>query len=346
MSHEDDGKPIVGRSVEDAVDEIVSRDDAYDPDVVRATLDRVATDDVVSHDAVSEALGDASMAVSTAETRTELAGIALSDARDEAESVSDLDTVAARLDAFESRVESVENRATLLGTDLERLVERAGEDGAVFSVATGIRRLASNAEQVQRAADELKLDLESFEEWATDSETRVRELEADADAVEQSLGDLAAAIDEMAAAVERDAPESGAEPTQTGATWADVRLRHRVMALLLADVRAELADLRTWSEREGTDAEGRRADLDDSLADLDERLDVLGARLDDLDVRLADLARPEWTDRFGEQVAAFETATDGFEPPLDWAEVEATFGEHRPEPERDGSHETGDSGRR
>lgn len=309
-SHEDGrGDSIVGLSVGDAVDEIVGGDDARDPEAVRATLDRVATDGAVSRDGVDEALAEASKVVSTAETRAELAGIALSDARDEAGPVSDLDSVAARLDAFASRLESVERRAADLGADLETLVGGGGDDDTVYAVATGIRRLTATATEVQQTADELKLDLESFERWLGSPAVRFRELGDDADAVERSLDELAAAPGRLAAADERDPDGEGVEPAAAGATWADARLRHRMLSLVLADVRAELADLRTWADGDDVN-DGRLDELEARLTDLDARLAATGDRLDDI-------ARPEWTDRFGDRVAAFAAATDDFEPPLD-----------------------------
>ena len=321
---------IDGMPIADAVDEIVGRDAARDPEVVRATLDRVAEDRVVSDDAVDDELAEASKVVSTAETRTELAGIALSDARTEAASGSDLDSVAARLDAFESRLKPIEERATRLGSDLETLVERAGEGEPIYEIASGIRRLTADANAVQQTADELKLDLERFERWAANPNARLREVQTDVDAVESSLDQLATAADEVVPSAGRDTTEPKETTTSdviaAGITWADLRLRHRVLALLLADVRAELADLGTWADRECVDDEGRLDEIEDRLADLDTRLAELGDHFDDI-------ARPEWTVRFGDRLAAFETATDDLEPPLDWGEIQTAFDEHRPKAE-------------
>lgn len=331
-----------------------SETDAPDPETVRATLDRVTTDGVVRRDAVEDALSETAKVVSTAETRTELAGIELSDTREAAESVSDLDAVATRVGAFESRLDDVRTRVTDLGSDLETLVERATETGRIYEVAAGMRRLTADAKAVQRDADELALDLESFQRWVANPDVRFRELAEDVDAVQDSVEDLAGVADEIAAATGQtataivaeteaseakggeteedeaqgvtttvDSPGESADADRLGVALADARLRRRVTVLLVADLRSELADLRTWAEREGEDL--ARAD------ELGDRLDDLDACLSSVGDRLAALADPEWTDRFGDQLAAFETATDDLEPPLDWSAVEAAFEEHRPE---------------
>ncbi|WP_115863852.1 halo transducer protein [Halorussus litoreus] len=368
MTRDDASDSILGRPVEDAVQAVLDRraenpadapvpvaadapDSAstdapesaatnpLDPDEVRATLDRVASDGVVTRDAVEEALTETSMVVSTAETRTELASHALADAREAAASVSDLDAVAARLDAFESRLAAVEDRASALGSDLEALVEKTGDPDSVYEVAVGTRRLRATAKRVQRDADALQMDLESFEEWLDSPETRFEEFGEDIDAVECSLDGLATTLDEMPTAPRGDAANSDAvdpDADSTGVDWAVARLRHRVLGLLLADLRAELADLRTWAERaarddnRAADPAGGRMDGLEEMDDLEARLDALGARRSGLGDRLDDLARPAWSARFGDRVASFEAETADLDPPLDWSAVESAFEEHRP----------------
>ncbi|USZ69277.1 hypothetical protein NGM10_05950 [Halorussus salilacus] len=271
-------------------------------------------------DATAESLGDASMAVATAETRTEMASMALSDAREAAESVPDLDAVATRLDAYESRLASITDRRDELADDLGALVECERVSDAGDEAVTDRRRLAADAAAVHGAADELSTDLESFERWLTDPETRYSELEADIDAVEESLADLTATVEAVAAG--RPAEGSDGDGDGVGAAWADARLRHRVVGLLLDDSRAELADLRTWADREDPGGD-RLVELDDRLDDLDTRTSEVGDRLDDL-------ARPEWEERFGGHLGAFEDETADLEPPLDWADVHAAFETHRP----------------
>ncbi|WP_134669574.1 halo transducer protein [Halorussus marinus] len=331
--HTDDGRgtgeSIEGRSVDDAVTAIVRREDGRDPEAVRAALERVATDGVVTREGVEAALAHASKVVSTPETRVEMAAIALGDARDAAEPVTDLDSVGTRLDAFEARLASVEDRTAELGDRLDTLVGPDGADAGLYETAAEIRRLTGDATRAQRAADQLKLDLESFQRWLSTPSVRVRELETDVETIEATLDDLSAAVDDVGSAP----AEARADSTPDGAVWADATLRTRVAELLLADVRAELADLRAWADREaGDDAPGPAPETD--LDDLGDRLDRTDGRLTDLRGRLDGLARESWSDRFGDRLDAFEDATEGLEPPLDWAGVEAAFDEHRPAVER------------
>lgn len=382
---QDDGREdaIAGLSKADAVEVLVAGDDDRDPEDVRATLDLVteevgvaedgdategenATEEVVTLDGVADALAETSMAVSTAETRTEMATAALSDARDEAESVSDLGAVESRLDAFGAQLDRVETRAAELGSDLESLVARSDDPDAIYEVAVGIRRLAADANAVQRTADELQLNLESFEEWLGNAGVRFGELADDVDAIESYLDELERTADRLEAPAESEtgavaSPEAGVTDADADATaendadvgddidpgviWADARLRHRVAKLLLADAQAELADLREWADREalGDESEDRENESQNrenegrEAPDPEGRADEIDARLADLEdqlaatgERLAGLADSEWEKRYGDSVAAFERATADLEPPVDWGVVEERLDEHRP----------------
>jgi len=302
-----DRPDVLGRPVEAAVDAVLAVDDTRDRETVRATLDRVAEDGVVTESGVEAALAELSKVVSTPETRIELAAIGLSEAREtaETEGVAGLDTVRSRLDAYESRLGALEEEIGVLGPELRSLVDRR-EDGDVYAVAAGVRDLESEANDLHRAADELGVDLESFEAWLTDPGTRYDDLEADIESVEGSLEALADAVERLA---------SGATSGDPGVVWADATLRARVTALLVADLRAEIADLRGWPEGTAGDT--------DRLDDLEDRLDDLATRCRHLRGRLADLARPAWRERFGDRIDGLEAALEGFEPPVPWGEVEA-----------------------
>ncbi|RDI71961.1 hypothetical protein [Halopelagius longus] len=333
MSSEDgDASPddIVGLSVREATDALVSENPARDPESVRAVLDHVTEDGVVTRDALEEAFSDASMVLGTAETRTELASMALAEARETAAPVSDLETVRARLDAFESAVTDLQRRATDLGSDLQTLVRRRDDSGSIYDLVTDLRRVTSDAKTVQRTADALQTDLEAFERWATDADARFRELDADADALERSLDASANVVEKLA-----DGDESGREtlslPTTddavaADAAWADATLRLRVVELLVADARAELADLRRWADRENDrDAafDARAEELERRFDELDEKRETLGRRLDAL-------GRPAWRERHGDRLSGFDAALDDFEPPVAWGDVRGVLERYRP----------------
>ncbi|WP_209452197.1 hypothetical protein [Halosimplex halophilum] len=333
------GEPaeLDGLAVDEAVERVRAREPDRDPETVRAALGFVAEDGVVSRDALRESLKLTSKVLTTAETRVELAGIALDDAREAAESVPDLPTVEARLEDFAAEVAAVENRAAALGEDLQAVVDDRADPAARFAVADGLRQVDERAREVQRTADEIQFDLEAFERWLDSHAVRVRDLGEDLDALAASLDDLATAVDAIEAASTGDAVETAAGEAGGNAAadsdagvddparaWFDATCSHRATGLTVADLRAELGDLRTWADREGADpvGEGGLDDLAARLDDLDGRHGALGERLDAA-------AEPEWTDRFGEAVAAVESDLADCAPPVDWGVVQSTVEEHR-----------------
>lgn len=300
MSEHDEVDSIDGLSVERAT-EVVAETEARDPEEVRVALEYVAEDGVVSQSGVEAALAQASKVVSTPETRVELAAMALSEVKETAASVADVPTVQARLDGFESRLETIESQVAQLGVDLQALLDQSEDPEAIYEVARGLRQLTATANELQGAADDLQLDLESFERWVGNATVRDDHLDADVSAFENRIDELASAIDGPAKA--------------DGIVWAEATIRHRVDELLLADLRAELADLRTLDERQGIDDE-TGDDIEAQLDGLEARLDALGERLDGIE-----------TEHAGE-LSAFESALAGFEPPIDWGEVRAVVKEY------------------
>jgi predicted nucleic acid-binding Zn-ribbon protein len=334
---------LAGLSVEAAATVVAERH-GTDEATAETVLSALTEDGVVTREAVEPALGELSKVVATAESRTEFARLNLEDARRQADPIADLDVVAGRLAAFERRLDEVRERTDALGDRLSGIVDRADDD-SLYTVASEIHRLESAAEDVRHTADVLGVEIESFDEWASDPDRRLRELEGDADAVAEALEGLAGAVDAVAAADgEGDPdPEAAADVTDPDAAWADAGLRLRSLGLLLADVRAELDDLETWAERARSDAERdaatggadpdevdahfaeraeRRADLADRLADLERRRDRLEARLDDL-------ARPGRIERHGGVIDAFEAALDDHDHPVAWDEVRTDLERHR-----------------
>jgi chromosome segregation ATPase len=310
MSQKDgSGSPddIEGRSLDDAVS-VVAESTDEDPDDVRSVLYHVSTDGVVTRDAVDESLAHLSKVVSTAESRTEFAEIALEDAREAAEPVADLDVVRARLDAFESELSDIQDRAAALSEQLGGLVD--GTDRELYALATGMHDLTAAANRVQMAADELQMDLESFERWLSNPSTRLDDLAADLDALETSLDRLT------------DAADGLVDADDAAAAWADATVSHRVTSLLLADVRAELADLRSWADRD-------ELDVEDRTADLAARLDALETRWERTGDRLEEVARSGWRDRFDDRLSALDADLDTFEPPVRWERVEAVVEDYR-----------------
>jgi len=312
---DDEPADLDGVSVERAAAVV---DDEGDVGEARETLAIVSRDGVVRRAAVDDAVANASMVVTTAETRTELAAEKLDGARETAAPVADLEPVAARIDDFDARLDGVESRADGLGDAVQEVLDMKA-DGGLYEIARRIGRVTNAATEVQRAADDLQFDIDSFEAWLADADRRVEELAADVDALAESVDELDAAAESLAVA------EADAESERDAASsWAAATVRHRVASLLIADVRAELAALRTWAEREG----------DAPPSGIGPRLDEIRARHEAVGERLAARADPEWTARFGDRLAALDEALDAMEPPVAWAEVEAVVEEHRPAVDR------------
>lgn len=294
------GNGLAGMPIGDVIAAVADGDDR-DPDTVRAALDPVAEDGVVTRAAVETTVSDTSKLVATAETRVELAGIAYDDATAAAEPVDDLAVVAARLDAYRDRLADVERQAADLTDDLRAPV--FDDPDAVYELAVDLRAVAGNAQAVARRADELSFDLEGFEAWLGSPDRRYDELGEDVDLVEESLEELST----VAAAL------PGSETPAVD--WADATMRARVLSLLVADLRAELTDLRTWADREGG---AFRAGFAKRVESTERRVAEL---LDTLDER----ADPAWRDRFGADLAAFAEDLAAFEPPVDWDRVQGAL---------------------
>jgi chromosome segregation ATPase len=316
------GPELIGRPVEEAVEAVLSEDDSRDRGTVRATLETVTEDGVVSEAAIEAELEEVSKVVSTPETRVELAAMEVSEAKEtaEAEGVSDLDTVRARIGTYESRLEAVEEAIGSLGPDLREVIDRRTAGANAYEVAAGLREVRAEANELHRTADELQVDAEEFGRWLTDPGTRYEELEGEIEAVERSLAALSGTADDLDADDDEGEGASSSLPAEPGVVWADASLRTRVTALLLADIEAELDDLRAWPGREGSD---------DRLDELGTRLGELEGECRDLEERLDDLARPAWTDRFGDRLDDLEDELDRFAPPVSWGEVEAELERHR-----------------
>lgn len=317
MSHEDrEPAPnsLAGRSLDDAVDAVVNRDESHDPDEVRRVLSSVTEDGVVSTDAADDAVAHLSKVVSTPETRTELAAIALADAKEAAEPVAHLDVVQARLDQYQTRLDELEAYVPDLGEELQAV---AADDGDLYERAVRIQRLTTAANRTQGAADELQVDLEEFERWLSNQTVRYDEFADELDALEGSIEELTARAEEVASVLETATETHVTLNEDPMASWVDVSLRHRALGLLFDDLRAELETLREWPGTESTD---RAADLQARLADLRTRWETTGDRL-------AAVGSDEA--RYTDFLEAFENDLDAYEPPIDWREVQSTLDDYR-----------------
>ena len=312
-----DTATLDGLPVDQAVD--IVADETADPDTVRETLAIAAQDGVVCRAGVDDALANASKVVMTAETRVEFAQNELDEIREVAASAPEFDLVSVRLSEFADRLEAIETQADELGDAVQDALDLKAE-GDLYAAAQRIRQLTTAATEVQRAADDFQFELDSVESWFTDADRRAEELVADVDAVAESIEELDGVVDSIERGDGWSESDDGGSDSEAAHTWAAATVRHRVVSLLIADLRAELSTLRTWAER-----------VDESPpSGIESRIDDLQASHEALGERLDACAEPAWSTRFDEQLTTLEGELAEIEPPVSWLDVEAIVEEHHP----------------
>ena len=315
---DDDPKTLDGLSIERAVDTV--SETTADPGEVRETLAIVATEGSIRRAAVDDALANASMVVTTAETRVELAGDKLDSAQAAAIPVSDVQFVSDRVHNFEARMSNLEERADGLGDAIQHVIEMK-ETENLYRIARRIKAVTNAASEVQQAADGLQSELAAFEAWLTTPERRIEELAMDLDALANSVSELSDVVENIDASDREAGDDAHSEPgSEPARRWVAAMVRHRVLSLLIRDLNAELIAVHTWAEREGlrspSGIEPRLAEVQERHAALEERLTACAA--------------PEWTEQFNQQLSALTEALETMEPPVVWADVDAVVAEHRP----------------
>lgn len=320
---------IDGLGLDDAVDAVVDAKESLDPDAVRETLEEVVDDDVVRQSSARDRLADLEQVVQSARGNANMATFELRKAEQAAESVTDLDAVRSRLEDFETEVAMVTDRADDVEDRLETLTDRVEDPDSLYEFLADVEDAIADAEDVEANATHVWNAVQDFEEWLDDPEAWVADLRGDAHAVDDTLDAIEEVVDDLAAAVEAgdDAVES-VPVDDPGAVWLDLTLRLEVVELMLGDVRSELSDLRELAERFDETDDWSPAIVGDTLDDLDDRRAALSDRVDDL-------GRPEWRDRFEEQLATFDEAVDGMESPIDWMELRSTLDAIRATPQSD-----------
>jgi len=321
---------LEGAPLEEAVEAVVAADESRDPTVVRDALSYIAEDDVVTGTTLADTATVVTQEVSAARDRALTAQLELTQAQEAAEPVADLPAVAERLGTYERAVETLMERVEDLEAREAELGERVEDPDSLYAVAEETRAILDEADSIEGTAlllteelQDLTGDLEHPEAW-------INTLQRDLNAVEETVDAIASVVDALPAAgdgEDDDADGAGvdweARSVDPPVAWFDATLRVELVALMVADLRAELDDLRTWARRD--------EDVDEWYAEaVADRLDEVATRQADLADRLEALARPAWSDRFADRREAFAADLGDLEPPVDWTEMQSVLETYRP----------------
>ena len=296
-----------GMPIDEVVDAVADRT-GEEPESIRTWLDPFTDDGAVSSAAIETSVTDVAQILATAETRVDLATRTHEEAVASADNAPELDIVAVRRSAFEDRLADLRADVEALGDELGEAKSGVDSPVSMYRAAVGLHEITTDAQDVVRVAHDLETELEAFKAWVNSANRRHDGLVDEVDAAEESVAVVAETVASLREADGPD-PERRFEAT----------LQTRVLELVLADLRAETADLRAWADRDGVSFPD----------DVDARLDGLEAAVADHADALAD--GPDWDDRFDERLDALGAELDAVEPPVAWARVNETVSAARSE---------------
>lgn len=304
---------LTGLSVTEAA-AAVDADPDRDQGRVRAVLEPIAEDGVVTESGVRDALADLRAAVSTAATGVDAAATDHVDVRRAAADVEDVPVVATRLDEFAERRRSVESRVEELDADLQDVLAR-DVHADTYRLASEMDRIRTDADRLRDEADDLSTDVEAFRRWLDDPSARYEELESE-------TVELARAVDSLETDAtilpDEDAVGTGAsdgdDADAEAESWFDCAVRRRLLDLRIADLHAEASDVAAIDARRGEGEPERVQEVSARLSDLGERTEATATRIDDV-------ARPAWRARYGDRLRDVDAELERHDPPVDWDAV-------------------------
>jgi uncharacterized protein YoxC len=318
---------VEGMALDEAVDAVLAADASRDPEQVREALEYVTDDDdVVTRSALDETGAVLAQNVSEAREHASEARLRLTSAREAAEPVTDLETVARRLDSYEEEVRAITEQADDLTERHDALTGRFEDPESLYAVADEFRAVFAEAHRIEARVYGLNEELSEFEADVTSPEVWINDVQQDLNVVEDALDAAAAAVEALPAA-EADVEDDwdwADRDVDPPVVWYDATLRVEHVGVLLTDLRAEMDDLQAWGER--------KAEFETWYAEsVAEDLQAAADRRSELADRLDSLARPAWTDHFGDRLAEFESEPADLDAPVDWVEMQATLDAYRPE---------------
>jgi hypothetical protein len=318
---------VEGMALEEAVEAVLAADASRDREQVREALEYVTDDDdIVARSALDEVGAVLAENVSGAREQASDAQLQLTNAREVADPITDLETVERRLDTYEGEMWALTEQADDLAERHDALTDRYEDPDSLYAVADEFRAVFDEAQRIEARIYGLKEELSEFETDVTSPEVWINDVQQDLTVVEDALDAVAAAADALPAAdadVEDDWDWADRD-VDPPVVWYDATLRVAHVGVLLADLRAEMDDLQTWGER--------KEEFETWYAEsVSEDLQTAADRRSELADRLDALARPAWTDRFSGRLADFESELADQDSPVDWVEMQAVLDAYRPE---------------
>jgi chromosome segregation ATPase len=224
----------------------------------------------------------------------------------------DTNQVRSRVDEYADQFEAM--RSALASTEerLDATPEPVASAVAVYEAAANLRRCGGVVHEVAHSLHHVEEGLEEFETWLDDAATRIDALDEEIDGFERYLDNTEALLDGL----EADG-DAGIEPFDA---WLAAHHLQRLMALVFAELRADLAELDAWLERRDGSYAADVAALRERLDTLEERHETCSARLDAATATIEEFEAKRA--EVAESLERFEAALDDREPPVDWGEVD------------------------
>lgn len=292
---------------------VAERDDTdVDPNVMAAMEDR-ADDGQLALDAVTEWHRECRAAHDSTAAEVDEVEAEFEALREGLDPVDrDSNQVRARIDEYADQFDAM--RSALATTDdrLDATPAEPESPATAYESAEQLRRAERVVHEVAHSLHHLESDVESFETWLHDPATRLDDLGEEMGGFERYLDNTEGLLDRLEAADTDDIRPFG--------SWLSAYHLQRMMALVFEELRADIADLDAWLDRQEGSYDDELAGLRERLGALEarhetcsDRLDAAAADIEDFDAKRAEVA---------ESVDEFEAALDEQEPPVDWGEVE------------------------
>lgn len=219
----------------------------------------------------------------------------------------------ARIEEYADHVEAVRSELAGVADRLAATPERPDSPVAVYEAAQRLRQCGGAIHEVAHTLHHLEEEFDEFETWLDEPTARIDDLGEEIDGFERYLDNTENLLSRL-----ETGDTAGLRPFDA---WLAAYHLQRMMALVFDELRADIAELETWLARRDGTYDGEVAALRERLDALEERHAACSKRLDAATVEVEGFERKRAD--VAESLAEFEAALDAYDPPVDWAAVEA-----------------------